>query len=209
MSSISVRVGQQANLSRSMIYGAVVRPGKPSIMILDENAPLAQNEPFRQTVKTSKVDYAHQISEPLKVMKIQMTAIGRVYDDPASILTGGTGDGDQKVVVDLRWDTQGSLHKWRLTPRCRFPPPPPPPPPPPFFFVRVYAYTMKLQMRFRAVLRVRSLSATRRTRSTLGASATTRGVAATGSRSAGTGAASTSPTNRTRTTMRVREFEHA
>ena len=111
-----------------MIYGAVVRPGKPSIMILDENAPLAQNEPFRQTVKTSKVDYAHQISEPLKVMKIQMTAIGRVYDDPASILTGGTGDGDQKVVVDLRWDTQGSLHKWRLTPRCRFPHPPPPPP---------------------------------------------------------------------------------
>lgn len=132
----AVRVGQQANLNRSMIYGALVRPNKvsagqyvhvhiahsalcqPSIMILDENAPLAVNKPFRQTVTTPKVQYEHYISEPLKTMTIKMTAIGRVYEDPASILTGGTGDGDETVVVNLTWKTQGALHKWRLTPRC-------------------------------------------------------------------------------------------
>ncbi|KAL8279779.1 hypothetical protein RQP46_007874 [Phenoliferia psychrophenolica] len=116
-----IRVGQQANLNRSMIYGAVVRPNRPSIMILDENAPLAVNQPFRQTVTTPKVKYEHFISEPLKTMTIKMTAIGRVYEDPASILKGGIGDGDETVVVNLTWKTQGALHKWRLTPRYEVP----------------------------------------------------------------------------------------
>jgi hypothetical protein len=113
-----VRVGLYPNLNRCWYTAFVCGPGRPTVAVIDFDAPLPADEELRTETEALRAE--HRCEEPLQRFRIGLEATGERYEDPAELLDGRSGP-KIPVSLQLTWDTAGAPYAYRLATRYEIP----------------------------------------------------------------------------------------
>lgn len=111
-----VRLGLTPNEGVAWFTALLCSPDQPTVAVLDFAAPL--DDPF--TLRTSTIDFTHEVVAELRTYRVRLSARGESHDDPAALLRGEPGSAVD-VSLDLAWSTAGTPYQYRLTPRYEIP----------------------------------------------------------------------------------------
>jgi hypothetical protein len=112
-----IRLGLIPNEGKAWYTALICGPGRPTIAVLDFEAPLPDEN---LVVKTNAINATQTASTPLESYHVTLKGKGEVYDDPASILRGESGK-PTDVDMDLSWTTAGMPYQYRITTRYEIP----------------------------------------------------------------------------------------
>lgn len=111
------RLGLIPNQGHAWINGLLCGPGRPTIAVLDFEAPLPDDH---AVVVTDDAELRMEVTEPLVRYRVSLRGRGQAYDDPAALLRGDPGR-PVDVAVDLEWTSDGSPFQYRVSPRYEIP----------------------------------------------------------------------------------------
>lgn len=101
-----LRLGLYPNLGVAWYWAAIVRAGRPLVLVADVTAPC----PEVGTAGGTAVELAHagwttrwECVEELSAWRISGTGTARTYADPADVVRGAPGDADVELRYDLEW----------------------------------------------------------------------------------------------------------
>ncbi|TRW79671.1 phosphotransferase [Mycolicibacterium sp. 018/SC-01/001] len=111
------RLGLIPNQGHAWVNGLLCGPGRPTIAVLDFDAPLPDDH---TVVAADGAQLRMEIAEPLVRFRVSLRGRGQAYDDPAELLRGGGGRAVD-VVAELEWVSDGSPYQYRVSPRYEIP----------------------------------------------------------------------------------------
>jgi hypothetical protein len=114
------RIGDTANLGRSLYTMAIVRPGQPPIMISDDHGPLPTREFGKQAIKADTYAVTQEMRRPMVDIRTVFEGTARQYTSETSMFHGDAGE-PVEVSFDLAWHTNGIPYQWRITDRYEVP----------------------------------------------------------------------------------------
>ncbi|PJE16033.1 MAG: phosphotransferase [Mycobacterium sp.] len=117
---VYVRLGNVPNQQGGVYSVAVVRPGRPTVMVTDYCCPHPFLDNDRQTVGGTDYHAVHQCFRQLEEFGLRFDGAARQYADDADPLNGTPGDPVQ-LHLELRWLTDGAPYQWRATTRYEIP----------------------------------------------------------------------------------------
>jgi hypothetical protein len=112
------RLGLYPNRDEAWVTLALVRPGGPTVEVVDYAVPLPASDAL--SVATAELEADHECSEPLRRFRVRYAANGERHDDPAAILRGEAGE-PARVELDLTWETDGAPYQYRIATRYEIP----------------------------------------------------------------------------------------
>ncbi|GAB3378264.1 DUF7064 domain-containing protein [Lysobacter fragariae] len=112
-----VRVGLVPNLNRVVFTAYIVGEGRPSVAILDYEAPLPADG---LRVDNGRFVSELIIEEALKRFRVTVHGRGESHVDPAAPLRGESGT-PVDVALDLVWETEGTPYMYQVTSRYELP----------------------------------------------------------------------------------------
>lgn len=112
-----VRLGLIPNQHTAWLNALLCGPDLPTVAVVDFEVALPA-DPW--TVRTDTVDLHHRADDPLRSYRVELRGRGQAYPDPAALLRGEPG-APVEVAIDLRWSTDGTPYKYRLTTRYEIP----------------------------------------------------------------------------------------
>ncbi|MES9537491.1 hypothetical protein [Actinomadura sp. NPDC000600] len=114
-----VRLGLYPNWDRAWYWAALVRPGRPLLLIADNDAPL----PERGTtdVRTETYTATQQITDPFGPARVALTGTASVLPDATAAYGDVSGAETIGLSFDLRWDTAGGVYPYKDIPRYEVP----------------------------------------------------------------------------------------
>jgi hypothetical protein len=115
---VYARIGRLPNQEIAIYTAAVVRPGKPAILIVDQAAPLPTDE--RQTIVTETFRSQQECVVPMEEFRVTLEGVGEAHADHSAPLRD-EGGAPIEVAFDLTWTTDGIPYAWRNTPRYELP----------------------------------------------------------------------------------------
>lgn len=113
-----VRIGLYPNLGRCWYTAFVCGPGRPTVAVVDFDAPLPADGGL--ATQTGLIRADHTSLEALRRFRVTLEATGQAHSDPAELLRGEPGE-DIAVALDLVWVTAGVPYAYRLTTRYEIP----------------------------------------------------------------------------------------
>jgi hypothetical protein len=113
-----VRIGLYPNLNACWYTAFVCGPGRPTVAVVDFQAPLPQDRDLR--VISDSLRAEHVCREPLDHFGVTLEASAQSYEDPSALLRGAAGEATS-LALDLTWDTSGIPYAYRLTTRYEIP----------------------------------------------------------------------------------------
>ncbi|HZU61095.1 MAG TPA: hypothetical protein VE983_09020 [Solirubrobacteraceae bacterium] len=113
-----VRLGLTPNLGLSWITAMVCGPGRPTVAVVDGQAPLPDGEQLVVTSGDRQIEL-NCLSE-LQVFQVRVTGAGAEYREAAALLRGEAGT-PVPVGLDLTWETAGQPYAYRRTTRYEIP----------------------------------------------------------------------------------------
>ena len=113
-----VRLGLYPNLGVSWITAIVCGPQRPTVAVVDFQAPLPGAEPL--IVRSADTRLELSCEAELERYRVKLVATGSRYDDPSALLRGEVG-APVPVELDLVWETQGEPYAYRITTRYEIP----------------------------------------------------------------------------------------
>jgi hypothetical protein len=115
-----VRLGRLPNQDIAVYTASIVRPGRPTLMVVDYAAPLPASEGEKAMIRTASITATQQCEQPLRRFRIGLAATAESYDDPTGVLRGEVGE-PTPVGLDLVWETDGAPYAWRTATRYEIP----------------------------------------------------------------------------------------
>lgn len=115
---VYTRIGRVPGRGSALYTAAIVRPGLPTIMVVDPDAPLPTDD--HQTVRTPAFTASQECVEPLRSFRVRLDGTGAAHVDHAAPLRGEPGS-PVEVELDLTWGTDGTPYRWQLTDRYEVP----------------------------------------------------------------------------------------
>jgi hypothetical protein len=115
---VYVRLGRVPGRGSSLYTAAIVLPGRETVLVVDADAPLPDDE--RQTVRTATLLADQECLVPLRSHRVGLQGTGTSYDDHSAPLRPEPGV-PVEVAVDLVWETDGTPYQWQLTTRYEIP----------------------------------------------------------------------------------------
>ncbi|MFL6156551.1 MAG: phosphotransferase, partial [Marmoricola sp.] len=115
-----VRLGRLPNADACVYTASVVRPGEPTLMVVDYSAPLPAADDPLASIATAAIRATHTCVTPLEEFRIDLDATAEAYADAAGVLRGEAGD-PVPVRLSLSWTTQGAPYAWRASTRYEIP----------------------------------------------------------------------------------------
>lgn len=112
------RIGLYPNLGVCWITAFICGPDRPTVAILDFNAPLPDGELLN--VKTPKLRAEHVCESPLERFRVRLDAEGESHADPAALLRGERGE-PVAASLDMVWETLGEPYAYRVATRYEIP----------------------------------------------------------------------------------------
>jgi len=98
-----VRLGLYPNLGVVWYWVAIVRPGRPLVLISDTAAPCPDRD-APLAVATDRYSTTWECTEPLMAWRIKGQGTARTYVNPADVFDPAhPGDGDVDLHYDLEW----------------------------------------------------------------------------------------------------------
>jgi Phosphotransferase enzyme family len=117
---VYVRLGNVPNQQGGVYSVAVVRPGRPTVMVTDYCCPHPVLDTDRQIVTGAGYHAVQHCVQSLEEFRLQFDGGARQYANDADPLAGNPGVPAQ-LRVDLRWLTDGAPYQWRATTRYEIP----------------------------------------------------------------------------------------
>jgi len=117
---VYARLGDTPNLGVALMSFAIVRPGMPSIILSDPQAPLPVREGLTYTVEAGDYTAIFETVEPLRTYRVVVDGTAHTYPDPGAILRGEPGR-PTRVRAELTWVTDGIDYQWTVTTRYEMP----------------------------------------------------------------------------------------
>jgi len=117
---VYLRLGNVPNQAGGVYSVAVVRPGRPTVMVTDYSCPHPILGTDHQTVTGTDYHAVHHCMRPLEKFWLQFDGAASEYADDADPLNGKSGDPVQ-LHLDLQWLTDGAPYQWRATTRYEIP----------------------------------------------------------------------------------------
>ena len=113
-----VRIGLYPNLGVTWWTTMIVGAGRPMISSVAFDLPIDQGSGL--SIRADGFDIRGAVVEPLRVMTLEGTAPGAVYDDPAAPYRAEAGD-RAPIGLDLTWTTDGVPYHYGVTTRYEVP----------------------------------------------------------------------------------------
>ncbi|CAN5694673.1 hypothetical protein BH09ACT8_BH09ACT8_32720 [soil metagenome] len=117
---VYIRLGLLPNQGCCFYAASIVRPGLPTLMIVDERAPLAPNGITAEAVSTETLHATQECIAPLTDYNVTLAATAQAYADHSAPLRGEVGE-PVAVELELRWHTDGIPYAWSATTRYEIP----------------------------------------------------------------------------------------
>ena len=115
---VYARIGLYPNLGVAWYTAYVTGPGRPTIAVIDLDAPLPSGENLH--VKTAALEAEHRCERALERFSLTLEGAGVAYEDHSAPLRGDEGT-PIPVALDLTWDTDGIPYAYRMTTRYEIP----------------------------------------------------------------------------------------
>jgi hypothetical protein len=112
------RLGLYPNLGVSWMTAFVCGPGRPTVAIVDFEAPLPAGEDL--TIAAPALVVEHECEAPLERFRVRLTGSGEAHADAAALLRGEPGE-PVEVGFDLIWETLGEPYAYRVATRYEIP----------------------------------------------------------------------------------------
>jgi hypothetical protein len=112
-----LRIGLIPNQLTAWVHALLCGPDIPTVAVSDFHIALP-DDPWH--VRTDTIDFSHAAVEPLQTYRVVVQARGQSYRDPAALLRGESGRAVE-VAMELRWATDGTPYRYRLTTRYEIP----------------------------------------------------------------------------------------
>jgi thiamine kinase-like enzyme len=113
-----VRIGLYPNLDRCWYTAFVCGPGRPTVAVVDFDAPLPAHRGLRTETAQLRADHICPVA--FEQFRATLDATGEQHQDAAALLRGEAGD-PVAVALDLTWETDGEPYAYRLTTRYEIP----------------------------------------------------------------------------------------
>lgn len=120
-----IRIGVDTNRGKTWYTAMLCGPGRPTVALIDFNAPLPTGDDL--AIKTPTFEASHAVEEPLQRFSVTLSGTARAYDDPAILLRDNDGEGKHEpgkpvqLQLHLAWHTDGLPYQYRLTTRYEIP----------------------------------------------------------------------------------------
>ena len=114
-----VRIGLYPNLGVTWYHAYLVGPGRPTVAVMDLEAPLPKGSGLE--LRTHGLWADHIVETPLEHFTVGNEAHGLAVDDPGA-LYAPVPVGDQvPIAFDLEWETVGTPYHYEATTRYEIP----------------------------------------------------------------------------------------
>jgi hypothetical protein len=113
-----VRLGLYPNLRVSWTTAMVCGPQRPTVSIIDFEAPLPADEGLIVAGNDARISLVCETE--LERYRVHLVAHGREHDDASRLLRGEDGV-PKDVELDLTWETTGEPYAYRVTTRYEIP----------------------------------------------------------------------------------------
>lgn len=117
---VYVRLGNVPNQGSCLYTVAVVRPGKPTVMVTDYAGPPPVLASRRQIVHGADYEAVQECVTPLSDFRVQFTGAARQYTADIDVLRAEAGTA-VNLTVDLRWITDAQPYAWQALTRYEIP----------------------------------------------------------------------------------------
>jgi hypothetical protein len=117
---VYVRIGRIPNQGHCFYSAAIVRPGHPALMVVDNAAPLDDTDGAVETVVTDALRSTLHCTEPLTRFHVTLDATAQAHTDHSAPLRDEAGQ-PVPVSLELTWDTDGIPYAWRTRSRYEIP----------------------------------------------------------------------------------------
>ncbi len=113
-----VRLGLYPNLGVAWYTAFVCGPDRPTVAVVDFEAPLPDGEELTTTACGGTA--RHDREAALERFRVTLDATGEAHDDAAALLRAEPGR-PVPVALDLTWETHGQPYSYRLATRYEIP----------------------------------------------------------------------------------------
>ena len=113
-----MRLGLYPNLGVSWVNAFVCGPDRPTVAVIDFEAPLPEGDELLIVRGDLRAD--HRCEAALERFRVQLEATGETHDDAAALLRGEAGR-PVPVALDLTWETLGEPYAYRVATRYEIP----------------------------------------------------------------------------------------
>ena len=117
---VYVRLGNVPNQGSCLYTVAVVRPGKPTVMVTDYAGPSPVLQSRRQIVHGTDYEAVQECVTALRDFRVQFTGAARQYVDAMAVLRAEAGT-PVTLKLDLRWITDAQPYAWQTLTRYEVP----------------------------------------------------------------------------------------
>ena len=117
---VYVRLGNVPNQGSCLYTVAVVRPGKPTVMVTDYAGPPPVLQDRRQIVHGTDYEAVQECVTALCDFRVQFTGAARQYTEDMAVLRAEAGT-PVTLKLDLRWITDAQPYAWQALTRYEIP----------------------------------------------------------------------------------------
>jgi len=115
-----VRLGLYPNWDRAWYWACVVRPGQPTVLLADNNAPLPG--PGSTDMRTGTYTARQEIDGAFETARLRLSTEGAArLPDPAAAYGDLTQAARAPLSLDLTWTTAGGVYPYKDLPRYEIP----------------------------------------------------------------------------------------
>ncbi|WP_354700652.1 hypothetical protein DSM112329_00937 [Paraconexibacter sp. AEG42_29] len=117
---VYVRLGRLPNREVALYTAAIVGPGRPAVMVVDDAAPLPAQDDESQVIDIEGLRATQRCEEPLQRFRVTLAGVGAAHADESEPLRAEPGT-PVDVELDLVWETDGVPYQWRPSTRYEIP----------------------------------------------------------------------------------------
>ena len=115
-----VRLGLYPNWDRAWYWACIVRPGQPTVLVADNDAPLPA--PGGTGLSTGTYAASQAIADPLQTARLRLDTRAAALLPHASAAYGDlAGAEPAQLALDLEWTTAGGVYPYKDLPRYEIP----------------------------------------------------------------------------------------
>ncbi len=117
---VYVRLGRLPNQGIALYTACVCGPGRQSVMLVRDDAPLPAADDPSQTIVLDDMRSEQSCEVPLERFRVRVEGVAEAYSDQAAPLRDERGE-PVTIGLDLFWHTDGIPYAWRQTTRYEIP----------------------------------------------------------------------------------------
>jgi hypothetical protein len=118
--ALYVRLGRLPNQDVALYTACVCGPGRPSVMLVEGEAPLPPADDPGQAIASDGLSATQDCEAPLSRFRVRVRGTGEAHADEAAPLRAESGE-PVALELDLVWATDGTPFRWRQATRYEIP----------------------------------------------------------------------------------------